>query len=253
MERLTTMSEKLHFILRGDYRGKPIGLDNIPADLYKGFTDFVFNFIEGDNEVDLADAVLSIQEGSAQMVLDKNEKVASVFTDYENMLEGKQINKSRLRSTIKFQNKIAKKDNIELVFTDEDKEFLVSGSTKLNKQQSFSVDHSLILNGEILVMGGENPKIRLKTNDGEIYSINATKDQIVGLKENLLYTSQSLKVNQKLDGLTLRVKESNLVEFVEPFDFDPEKLRELQKEVHEQWKDVPDITEWVERERGNIQ
>lgn len=106
-----------------------------------------------------------------------------------------------------------------------------------------------VFEGEITDVGGKDkPNIHLLFN-GKTLNIDATKEQLSSIEENMLYKNKRIKASYLFNPRTGDMKEHKLLAFLEKPTLDIDKLNQFIEQGTKDWADVQDITAWIEEHR----
>jgi hypothetical protein len=108
----------------------------------------------------------------------------------------------------------------------------------------------LILYGEIINEGGQEPNFHIVTKEFGKLTVAATKQQLLE-GEKRLYQVYGVRVSgkQKLtDGKPFDLKLEDYIEYNPQYD--PKELEILSKRASKNWADVPDVDAWLEEIRA---
>ena len=70
------------------------------------------------------------------------------------------------------------------------------------------------------------------------------------IEENMLYKNKRIKISYLLNPRTGDMKEYRLLAILEQPNLDTDKLNQFIEQGTKAWADVPDITAWIESQRG---
>ncbi len=110
------------------------------------------------------------------------------------------------------------------------------------------------LTGQVVDAGGkQDPNVHLVlTDSGETIKVDATKAQLAGEKDNLLYKFVTLRVQAEQHLRTHDLRDIRLIQFLpQESDTDERALANLWQKGRDAWRDVRSATGWVETMRGN--
>lgn len=198
-------------------------------------------------------ALISFEEGSLKtMIVGGATVIAALVSDIQNIQRGNyyNVNSKRITAVESLMNQ-ARKNNWEYDFSTPDSGSLlvISRENPLPPIKDVWIPSLSVFEGEITDAGGKDkPNIHLLSN-GKILKINATKEQLGSIEENMLYKNKRIKVSYLLNPRTGDMKEYKLLAILEQPTLDTDKLNQFIEQGTKDWADVKDITAWVEDHR----
>lgn len=198
-------------------------------------------------------ALISFEEGSLKtMIVGGATVIAALVSDIQNIQRGNyyNVNSKRIAAVESLMNQ-ARKNNWEYDFSTPDSGSLlvISRESPLPPIKDVWIPSLTVFEGEITDAGGKDkPNIHLLFN-GTILKINATKEQLGSIEENMLYKNKRIKVSYLLNPRTGDMKEYKLLAILEQPTLDTDKLNQFIEQGTKDWADVQNITAWVEDHR----
>ncbi len=253
--------DNIELTLSDELDGKPISPSHVSLAMLKKFLDDVTKFVKKDGDNSLNKVPVSLKEGSVAIAYSSDTKEAQeIAIDWDRLIHGREIDKvpaHRVEIFNKWQTEAKRSPKREYALKKRVNGKMVreaiTKDTNLIVEEPALADVEDYVFGMVTDWGGQDsPNIHIKLENGKTLMISARHDQIKNEKENRVYHWQLLRVRAKMN---IRTKERiaySLISF-EEYDpkFDGKEFDTFTKKGAEAWKDI-DATEWVERQRGNI-
>lgn len=110
---------------------------------------------------------------------------------------------------------------------------------------------SKILRGELIDAGGSSKtNFHLRTTDGQKLTIQAKREDLEALTENILYHQVVIKAKADYDPATRQCSNYELIEFLSLKQL-PVELTQAQRAGAKVWADVTNGVDWVSEMRGD--
>ncbi len=122
-----------------------------------------------------------------------------------------------------------------------------SGTPQVRREPNTpSIRLTTIIQGKIIEVGGKTPNIHVLTPK-RMYVVSISEEDI--RKENLVYAERNMEVEYSYNPETEEESDFRFVKFIEQPAYDEDRMNDLILQESEAWKDVKDITAWVESQR----
>ena len=254
-----SLKGNIEFIVRGNIDGVDITPNSIPLSTLSNFTSDITDLLKSIQEEKKDEIIVSVSEGSFKINAFVAMTTISVFSteikilnDTNNLAD---IDPKRSKVIERWLSRTSKSSNIEYIISPEGNDILkINSDSKLvNTKSDLWLDGDYYLYGIITDMGGDTkPNIHFKTNTNTNLIINCSKDDIINIKDNLIYQVKGIRVKAKQNVLTAEIKDAEFISFVEynP-QFDLQSLQNTIAKGREAWSDVEDHLEWVKNLRSD--
>jgi hypothetical protein len=130
----------------------------------------------------------------------------------------------------------------------------IDGNSNYRISDDIWVDTELYLYGQVTDIGGKkNANIHLETVDHGSVAINADKDVLKDIKDNLLYKTCAIRTTaiQNINTQEIKKGSLNLISLLPPQqELDINYLDKLIERASESWAEVNDSDEWLNKLRG---
>ena len=259
---------QLNFSISDSSKGKELDLNDLDLSVLHEFLKQVQNFLKGSKNNDLNNLQIGLESGSAVVTVRGLEpEMQDIIEDYIHLqgntdlspIDRKRANIIKTWQQAEAVNKNKRTYNIYYIDGGSNPvgpKVEISKKTKYRLPQTW-VEVEEYLYGKIFDMGGKkNANVHIALENGETLKVNTDQSFLAKEKKNHLYKDQLLRVKawQNVDTKELDGDRIELISF-EAHDkgFDKSKYDKLAHKTAEAWKDVPDISRWIEEGRGNIE
>jgi hypothetical protein len=247
-------TQQFAFAIEGSFNGRLITPDNMDLVSLGKFVEDIQKLVRaGDRTPDAPDIPISIEQGSFKIALALGAATAAMIADVSALSStgdlGK-INPVRAEVFQRWQRQ-ASPSLSYTVFVPKLRPLRITKDTRFEyKTREIWVNVEKYLKGELTDFGGKgSPNIHLSLEDTrENITISATRDQLGGEKENLIYRKVTVRVSAEQNLLTNELRNPRLLEFVHYKPFDEKRLWENGAKA---WADVEFASAWVDKLRGN--
>lgn len=257
--------EYLEFVLEGELDSEPVSLDNFNYKILKDyFFDKIDDLISKNTNINFKDMKQSLSSGSvksrfSRIGVSESEKIDKMYNAIiqKNYSDSELYNLEALysiQSIIKENPPYKFSSNV--FFSDgTSKSFEVTKDTNYERKKDTFVDITTYLYGEIVDIGGvKEPNVHICINDdsGTKYIVKADRDELSS-GDNRLYKTYGLHVKGKQAISGGKLMDLELISFMNysPELDKPDIYKKIEKQVQEAWRDVENISDWVEETRGN--
>jgi hypothetical protein len=250
---------EVDFSVEDELEGKPLTPDNMNLPILRAFLEEVETFAKGDVPgITLNESRVKIEEGSLKVKMLLGAALAfSIQSDLEKLKETgdlDQIQPRRAQVIEKWQSRAEKASKRSYSVHGGDLKVKITSESHFEHGNEKSwVNVEKYFTGKVYNAGGkQEPNVHVELENGETLRIDATEQQLSGVKDNVLFKARTLRVQAQQHLRTKALRDLRLIEFI-PYasEVDEEGLAALWKKGAEAWKHVESATEWVEKLRGN--
>jgi hypothetical protein len=259
------MSDKgLVFSVNDKLNDDPISPSNVSLSIILEMADFTKQFIKGDSKIDVDQIQVSIVDGSFAIAARPTPIISDAVRDFEIIKDTgllNNIDNKRAEIIETLQDKARKFTSRYYNITDSiastnsnSKSIQISRDSNYKKiKTELWVDTELYLTGIINQLGGKGrTNMHLTLDNEESAIIDIDSETIKNDKENRIYKPQTIRVSAKKSTLTGKLQDIRFISFEKYYpQFDEDEYKHLIKRTKGAWKDIPDISDWVENQRGN--
>lgn len=256
----------LYFSLSGKYDNNDISPDNSSLQALIDLSTAMGKFIKGSSRNSLKDVSIAIKHGSLAIVASGGDSLTSALSDYSIVKESGSLDGiDPARATIlrELQEKARKALDSDYVFTISDganARFDSGNSLSISKDSNYKTskedvwaETDIYQYGTIVDIGGKTKtNVHLVLEDGKTIVMDANTQLIANDRKNRLYRKQLVKIKAEQNLETGKTRNERLESFLE-YDpkFNEDEFNRISLIVERSWADVPDISAWVEEQRGN--
>ena len=246
--------------MRDEILGEELSPSNTTLPILVDFVNQVSTFLKGNKRVDLSKIRTSITHGSLAVTAYNNAEVLNkAITDYAYVIENKSLDKIDLvrAKIIEEWQSAAKESETRSYHLEMDSEGKIStitidSNTDYKTKRAVWVNVDLYLYGRIFDLGGKSKSnVHIELENGSTLKIETDSHLLAQDDENRLYKDQLVRVKAKRNIYTHELKDEQLVSF-EKYSpvFDEEKFEEIAAKARIAWKNVTNVTEWIDDVRA---
>lgn len=257
MDRMKAYST-LRFVLRDRVNNTDVGPKHVPMKLLGEFQQSVSDFLRGSTrDVDLADVIVSIEDGSLQFVTAGLENATTLWADLETLASPTtlhQIDPKRAEVIEAWQAASRQYPGRTYLVSDvgATANIVVDCSSNFSKASEPWVAVEKYVHGRILSWGGKSKaSVRIELDDGSSLIVEATQSMLEQEKENRLYKNALLHITAEENLTTGALRNPRLLAFESHHPaYDEAEFQAMVDKGTAAWSDVPGATEWLENLRG---
>ncbi|MBT9449966.1 hypothetical protein ICN84_07750 [Akkermansia glycaniphila] len=221
----------------------------------------VSELVRGSNKDRLSVVPVEIEDGSVKLIVYLCSLLASSFlTDMRNIKAGEYdtVSPKRVEILRKWEKR-AVKDSISYQigegYKGEYRLLTISKHKKLpaDVTKNIWLQTEKIIEGTVLNAGGaRSSNIHLDTPHDERLIIDVSDEHFHDLRQNIIKQHIKMRVKCETNIITGNSRKYSLIAFIFPKVWDESRFRAICSKATNDWKDIPDAAEWVNKLRGNI-
>jgi hypothetical protein len=249
---------QLHFAVSDRIDGNEVSPSFVPWSLLGEFQKDVGNFLRGSNrDVDLADVMVSIEQGSLAFLAAGFFTASTLWNDLERLQTSNSlasIDPKRAKVIEQWQNSTRKNPHRRYFVTHQSAQlsFSVDANSNFHSTENVWVQVEKYLHGKVIDIGGKiTANVHLELEEGTTLKIQATQEQLAQGEQNRLYRPALLHVMAEENLLTGQLRNHRLLDFV---DYQPgyneTRFNQMVARGTQAWADVTDATDWLQTLRG---
>lgn len=249
---------QLHFAVSDRIEGNEVSPSHVPLALLGEFQKDVGNFLKGSNrDVDLAEVIVSIEQGSLVFLAAGLLTASTLWNDLERLHTSNSltsIDPKRAKVIEQWQNSARKNPHRRYFVTNKSAQFSfsVDANSNFHSAENLWIQVEKYLHGTVIDIGGKKAvNVHLELEDGLLLKIAATQEQLAQDEQNRLYRPALLHVIAEENLLTGQLRHHRLLDFV---DYQPRYNETTFNQVvargTQAWAEVTDATDWLQTLRG---
>ncbi len=232
----------------------------VPLALLGDFQKDVSEFLKGSSrDVDPANVLVSIEDGSLALVATGLLAATTLWTDLEHLKSTDSLNlidPKRASVVERWQVIALKNPHRRYSVADQSGQisFSIDSTSNFRRIEDVWVHVEKYLHGVIVDMGGNTkPNVHLKLENGvTLPPIASTQAVLAQSEQNRLYRPALLHVTAEENLLTKELRNLNLLAFQDNQpSYNDDEFNLMVEKGTKAWADVPDATAWLENLRGN--
>jgi len=249
---------QLHFAVSDHIDGNEVSPSFVPLALLGEFQKDVGNFLRGSNrDVDLAEVIVSIEQGSLAFLAVGLLTASTLWNDLERLQTSNSlasIDPKRAKVIERWQTFAKKNAHRRYFVTNKSAQFSfsVDANSNFHSSENVWIQVEKYLHGKVIDIGGKIiANVHLELEEGTTLKIAATQEQLAQGEQNRLYRPALLHVMAEENLLTGQLRNHRLLDFV---DYQPSynetTFNQMVARGTQAWADVTDATAWLQTLRG---
>lgn len=251
---------QLRFAVNDIINNDDVSPARVPLALLGEFQKDVADFLKGSSrDVNPADVLISIEEGSLALVATGLLTAITLWTDLDHLKSSDSLNlidSKRAAVVERWQASAQKNPHRKYSVADQSGQisFSIDSTSNFHRVEDVWVYVEKYLHGTVVDMGGSTkPNVHLKLENGmTLPPIASTQDLLAQGEQNRLYRPALLHVTAEENLLTRELRNLNLLAFEDNQpSYNDDEFNQMVERGTKAWADVPDATAWLENLRGN--
>lgn len=252
---------ELRFALSDQIQSLEVSPKHIPMALFGEFQKDVGEFVKGSGrDVDLANVLVSIEEGSLALVVSGLLAATTLWSDLEILRSPDALGQidTRRAAVVERWQMLARKnphrkyrvaDSTALVH------LAVDSTSDFRKVEEVWTSVEKYVRGTVLDWGGKSkPNVHLEMDNGEFLIVAATQEMLANEEQNRLYRSALLHISAEQNLLSGKLRHPQLLAFEAlPPTYNEAEFQQMVNRGTVAWSGIPAATEWLEELRGGSQ
>ncbi len=249
---------ELRFAVSDRIDDAEVGPKHVPLNLLGDFQKDVSDFLKGSGqEVDPAEVLISIEEGSLALVATGLIAATTLWADLDRLQSPDSlslIDVKRAAVVERWQTVARQNPNRKYRIADFSAQLslTVDSSSDFRKLEETWVAVEKYIHGKVVDWGGKTKaNVHLEMDDGTTLKVATSQSLLAQEEHNRLYRSALLHITAEENLLTGAIRNPNLLAFEEHHpSYDEVEFKKMVQRGTAAWSGIPNATEWLEDLRG---
>lgn len=249
---------ELRFAVSDRINDVEVGPKHVSLSLLGDFQKEVSEFLRGTTrDVDPAEVLISVEEGSLALVASGLIAANTLWADLERLKSPDSlslIDPKRAAVVERWQSMAKQNPYRKYLVADTTARFglAINASTEFRRVEEVWVMVEKYVHGKVVDWGGKTkPNVHLELSDGIVLKVSASQGLLAKEEQNRLYRPALLHINAEENLLTGAIRNPVLLAFEahQPF-YDDAEFQQMVERGTAAWKDISNVTDWIENLRG---